>query len=686
MKRPRLRATVAANLASNLILAAAYFAAAKLGLEMAAVNASVSPVWPATGISLAALLALGSRVWPGILLGAFWASVTTQGSFLTAAAIAASNTLEGLLGAFLVNRFANGRKAFLRPQDVFKFAALAMLSTMAAATFGVTILATGGHASWTDYGSLWLTWWVGHAAGALLVTPLLLLWWSDHALRWNRQQWLELTVWVLMLCLVARTVFGPLFGIGHSLAFLCIPLVVWIAFRFGPRETATGTLLLAGLVLWGTLQGYGPYAALAANTSMLRLHAYMGSLEVMALSIAAAISERERLMEVLRHSQEQLRQAQKMEAVGRLAGGVAHDFNNILTAIIGYSDLALRQLPPEVAWRGHVEEIKRAGERAAALTRQLLAFSRRQMLKPQLLDLNSVVADTASILRRLIGEDIEFVTALEPGLGIVRADPGQLEQVLINLVVNARDAMDGGGWLTISTANVNLDRPQVHGDVSIPPGRYVGMTVNDTGKGMDEEILAHIFEPFFTTKEPGKGTGLGLATVYGIVKQSEGYITVDSTRGAGSQFAIFLPRCDLPEASLQATLMSPRLAPLSRGAETILVVDDEQVVRGLVSTVLADLGYRVVQAANGDEALVWAGRHVEQVHLLLTDVVMPGMNGIQLAEHLCRQRPQCRVLFMSGYSSDVVAAPVLTGQELLRKPFTPEGLARRVRQALRAPL
>jgi signal transduction histidine kinase/ActR/RegA family two-component response regulator len=677
----------AGGLAINLLLAATYFGTAKAALRVATVNASVTPVWPPSGIALAALLVFGRRVWPGIFLGAFWANITTQGSFWTVATIAGGNTSEALLGAYLVNRFANGRDAFLRPQDVFKFAGLgALLSAMVGATVGAASLALGSYARWADFGAVWPTWWLGDAVGALLVTPLLVLWAGDRVLRWSRPRWLELISWAVVLCLVARTVFGPLFGIGHSLAFLCIPLIIWLAFRFGPRETATGIFLLAGLVLWGTLQGYGPYArgVQNENSSMLLLHAYMSTLGVMALAVAAAVAERERIACVLGQSREQLRQAQKMEAVGRLAGGVAHDFNNILTAIIGYSELALRQLPRDQPWRVHVEEIKRAGERAAVLTRQLLAFSRRQMLEPQLLDLNSVVVESASILRRLIEDDVELTTSFGPGRGVVRADPGQLEQVLINLAVNARDAMPGGGRLTIATEDVDLERPLVQGRFSIPAGAYVKMTVSDTGKGMDKEVLAHIFEPFFTTKELGKGTGLGLATVYGIVKQSDGYIAAESLPAGGSRFTIFLPHCGVSGASRPALSPDP-VAPRSRGAETVLVVDDEPLVRGLVSTILGELGYHVVQAGNGGEALAWEAENSEPVHLLLTDVVMPGMSGIELAAELRRRRPECRVLFMSGYSSDVVARPEPTAGELLRKPFTQEELARRVHEGLREP-
>ncbi len=383
-----------------------------------------------------------------------------------------------------------------------------------------------------------------------------------------------------------------------------------------------------------------------------------------------------------RHLEEQFRQSQKMEAVGQLAGGIAHDFNNLLTAILGNTQLLLRDLPPGDAKRGDVEEIRKASERAASLTRQLLAYSRRQMLQPEVLDLNVVVAEMDKMLRRLIGEHIALVAVLASDLGRVRADPNQLEQVIVNLAVNARDAMPDGGKLTIETANVDLDETFAQAHLGSVPGAYVMLAVTDSGVGMDATVRAHLFEPFFTTKEVGKGTGLGLATVYGIVKQSDGYISVYSESGHGSSFKIYLPRngstADLP--------VTPQRGGPARGSETILVVEDEPAVLTLSQRALEAQGYVVLAAADAAAALRVVERHGGTIHMLLTDVVMPGLSGRELADRLGAQRPGIRVLYMSGYPGDAVVqhGTLPSGSAFLQKPFSPDGLARKVRDVLDA--
>jgi PAS domain S-box-containing protein len=382
--------------------------------------------------------------------------------------------------------------------------------------------------------------------------------------------------------------------------------------------------------------------------------------------------------------EEQFRQAQKMEAVGQLAGGIAHDFNNLLTAILGNTQLLLRDLPPGDAMRGDVEEIRKASERAASLTRQLLAYSRRQMLQPEVLDLNVVVAEMDKMLRRLIGEHITLVTVLSPDLGAVRADPNQIEQVLVNLVVNARDAMAnvGGGKLTIETANVDLDDAFAQRHLGSVPGPYSMIAVSDTGCGMDATVRAHLFEPFFTTKEVGKGTGLGLATAYGIVKQSDGYIAVHSEPGRGSTFKIYLPRIATPTGPAAA----PAKGGPGRGTETILVVEDEPAVLALSRRALEAQGYVVLAASEPAAALRLVELHGGTIHLLLTDVVMPGLSGRVLADRLTARRPGLRVLYMSGYPGDAVVqhGELPSGSAFLQKPFSPDALARKVRDVLDA--
>jgi len=384
-----------------------------------------------------------------------------------------------------------------------------------------------------------------------------------------------------------------------------------------------------------------------------------------------------------KHLEEQFRQAQKMEGVGRLAGGVAHDFNNLLTIINGYGELMLGRFESNDPMRGYLVEIMNAGNRAASLTRQLLAFSRQQVLAPRVLDLNLLVADVEKMLRRLIGEDIDLVMVQEPALGQVKADPGQLEQILMNLAINARDAMPEGGKLVIETANVELDDAYSRSHALVSPGRYVMLAVSDTGIGMDAGTQAHIFEPFFTTKEKDKGTGLGLATVYGIVKQSSGHIWVYSEPGRGTAFKIYLPRFEEVEESVHAPEARGHSVP---GTETILLVEDEEAVRSLAVRVLQDLGYQLLESTSPEDALEIAERHKEPIDLLLTDVVMPRMSGRKVAEHLALMRPGMKVLCMSGYTDDaIVRHGVLeAGVAFLQKPFTPAALARKVREVLDA--
>jgi two-component system cell cycle sensor histidine kinase/response regulator CckA len=396
-----------------------------------------------------------------------------------------------------------------------------------------------------------------------------------------------------------------------------------------------------------------------------------------AIAFISDISQRKNLEEQLLH-------AQKMEAVGRLAGGVAHDFNNMLTVVTGYDRMILDELSPPDPLRGYAEEILRAAERAGALTNQLLAFSRRQIMRPRIVSVNSILSQTEKMLLRLIGEDVVLRLNLDPAAGNIQADPGHVEQAVVNLAVNARDAMPLGGRLTIETANVTLDEHYARSHMGVKPGEFVLIAVSDTGHGMDAETRRHIFEPFFTTKEKGKGTGLGLATVYGMIKQTGGDIWVYSEPGNGTTFKLYFPRVAEPATDSRQPKSG---SALRASGETVLVVEDEKAVRDLTVRILQQLGYTILTAGDAAEALEIGRAHAGEIHLLLTDVVMPGMSGRQLADQLIQHRPGTRVLFLSGYTEDtVVHHGVLdAGVNFLPKPFSRENLARKLREVLEKP-
>lgn len=783
--------------ASVALLAALYFATAKLGLLAAVAQAVVSSAWPPAGLALAALLLFGIRYWPGIAIGAFLLNASSGVPLAGAAGIGVGNTLEAVVGALLLQHVARFRPSLERLRDVLALVLLAAaVSTVVSATIGVASLWLSGAISSASYGSLWFVWWSGDAMGVLVFGSLLLTWAATPRLRESPGRAVEALALVVLLVVLT----DALFRLPFNYAYAVFPVVSWAALRFGPRGAATATTLVAGLAVWSTLHGRGPFVASTPTENLALLQTFVGLLAVTALVLAALVTERttaqealteseahyrglfesnpnplwvydaetlaflavneaavrqygysreefleltlkdirppedvarlqDRLasfgeglveagewrhrkkdgtvidVEITRHTltfarrraalamahditrrkaiEGQLLQAQKMEAVGRLAGGIAHDFNNLLTAIFGSSDLLLEDLSVDDQRRTEVEDIKKAAQRAAALTRQLLAFSRQQVLAPQVLNLNALIADVEKLLRRLLREDLEFRTVLAPDLGAVRADPGQLEQVIVNLAVNARDAMPQGGKLTVETANVDLDDAYAQAHVPVVAGRYAMLAVSDTGIGMDTQVKAHIFEPFFTTKEKGKGTGLGLATVYGIVKQSDGYVWVYSEPGQGTTFKIYLPRV---EAAAEPPAPKPTPPASLRGSETVLLAEDEEAVRNLTRRVLESHGYTVLTAGDGQEALRLADGHAGPIHLLLTDVVMPNMSGRQLAERVVSARPEAKVLYLSGYTDDAIIhhGVLEPGIAFLQKPFTPQGLARKVREVLDA--
>ena len=938
---------------SWILLAAMYTLAGKLGLALAFVNQSATAVWPPTGIALAAVLLLGPRVWPGIFLGAFITNETTAGSLTTSLLIASGNTLEAVLGGYLVNRFAAGRSAFDHGWSIARFVLLAgFVSTGVSATIGVTTLSLFRFSEWSSYGTTWLTWWLGDAAAAIVVTPALVLWAAERDMRRSRDQWRELSAFVAMLLAVGWVVFV---ASDYPLGFLCIPLCVWAAGRFGRREAAIATCLLSLIAVWGTVQGVGTFARDSVNDALLLLQGFMAVTSVIGLIVGAAvwgrkvaeerlhlayaelesrvesrtkelqtalhtlrvsdarfseaqqvanvgswelnvrdgneywsdqmyrifgvdpgsvtpsfeaftrflhpddrktvdriirqalvnhqpfqcdnriirkdgeirnlhvqgrvvldgndevirfvgttqdITARQRAEETVRRSEHRLQtiidaepacvkvvsgsgllldmnpaglkmigarsldeiaqqpvidlvhpddrdrframhqdvcngspgrlefrivgldgqlrwvdshavpfeaitdngdtraavlsvtsdvterkrledellQSQKMEAVGLLAGGIAHDFNNLLTAIGGYTDLVLESFTETDKRREELQEVAKATRRAAALTRQLLAFSRRQILQPTILDVNEMVRDIQRLLRRTIPEHIDLQFEQSVSVHSVRADRGQLEVAILNLAINAADAMPQGGRLRITTATRDVDHAWAKRHPPMPAGRYVCLAVSDTGAGMTPETQTRIFEPFFTTKGPGKGTGLGLATVYGIVKQSEGFIWVDSEVGQGTTFEVYLPAAFAP---IPRPVHVPSVAEIGRGLHTILLAEDDGAVRRLARDVLTNQGYTVVDARDGDEALTISREYPGPIHLLIADVVMPGLSGPDLAERLNVERPDTRVLYTSGYTENLmIRAGFEHGLATLAKPFLPADLLRKVSEVL----
>jgi len=787
------------------------------------------------------MLLYGSRLWPGIFVGAFVVNLLVAGSTFSSLVIAAGNTAEVVLASYLIARFAGGRNAFDRPEDALKFSGLAALAAMVSPTIGVTTLAVGDPAIWRDSGYIWLTWWQGDVAGALVVAPFLILWALAPHPSFTRRQGMEIRIVLTLLVLLSLAVFGGLLPTGvkrYPLAFLCVPILVWTAVRFTPRETATALLLLSALAVWGTLHHFGPFVADSTNDSLLLLQSFMAVMAVMALALTAGICAKRREEARLLHTQreldlrvqertaelthlnltlyaeitehrrteerlkrsahllaqaeqvagmggwlwdiptntvtwsdqlyriygiqdedfsasfegyldrvhpedrelaqrtvqkalndhqpfefdqrivlpdgtvrflhargevilneqgqpvqmigvnqdmtkqheleEQLLHAQKMDAIGQLAGGIAHDFNNMMMAVRGFSDLLLLDLPPDAKLRGHVEDIQAATDQAVALTRQLLAFARRQVLQPRVLDLNIHLTQIAQVVGRLIGEDIKLSLVLDPKLGRVKVDPVQLDQVVINLALNARDAMPQGGRLRIRTTNVLMGNGETGSTGS--PDPYVALVVTDTGCGMAENTQERIFEPFFTTKPQGKGTGLGLSTVYGIVKQSGGHISVESQPGRGTTFTIYFPqvREELPVSGPQLVTGDG-----CRGSETILVVEDETVVERFICEALRSYGYTVLSARRGDEALALARSHHGPINLLLTDVVMPGMNGVETARQLRTLRHDIKVVLMSGYAdTPSIRNGALTEGRFLQKPILAPVLARTIRDEL----
>ena len=542
------------------MVAAVYFAVAKGGLALASIHPSATPIWPPTGIALAALLLRGNRLFPAILIGAFAANVTTAGTILSSSAIAAGNTLEALIGAHLIRRYAGGIDAFGAPANATKFALITLLaSTPASATVGVATLSATGLSAWRDFGSVWVTWWLGDFAGALIVAPVLILMAVDPAKSLpdghGRRNAALALAGAMLVGLFAFAPF-PRLGLEHGpWGFLALLPLLWAAMRCGPRETAAVSLVLSAFAVWGTALGMGPFARPDPNDSFLMLIMFAISVSTPSLILSADVIERRRVERDLRHMQAELKakvrrrnasltqardvlhQSQKMEALGQLTGGVAHDFNNLLNPILNGLDLARGRLADDARMATILANALQAAEKASALTRRMLDFARQHQLSPIATDSANLVRGMDGLLRSAVGSSIAVELRFPERLSAVMVDPNQLELALLNLVANARDAMPAGGIITISAQEERI--AETGG--AIKPGPYVRLCVSDSGQGMDDATLARAVEPFFTTKGVGKGTGLGLAMVHGFAGQSGGKLVLKSRVGEGTRAEIWLP-------------------------------------------------------------------------------------------------------------------------------------------------
>jgi PAS domain S-box-containing protein len=793
---------------------AAYFVAGRLGLAVAFFHSSVSPVWPASGLALAAMILYGEWLWPAVALGAFIVNCTVTGHVPSSLGIALGNTGEAVAGAWFVRRFAGGTGAFDHPLTFFRYLGGGLAACAISATVGVLSLMASRLAAWHAFGPVWLTWLTGDFMSVCSFAPFLILWGRDRRLRMTAARRVEALL--LFACVTASgwVLFGrtvPFFANGVPTEFLEVPPLLWAAFRFGQRGAAAAVQIMTVLAVWGTLNGHGPFADSDVNTSLLQLQFFIGMLSVTMMLLAAVltsqrgterdlqvseerfrqiaenirevfyvsepewpgvvyvspafesvwgrrredlyrkpellmqsvhsddapamteslarqirgeettleyrvvrpdgterwvidrafpvkdaagrvtritgvatdITERKRAEEKLRTVEDQLRHAQKMEAVGRLAGGIAHDFNNLLTAVNGYAELLLGRLEEEGPNRGFAAEILRAGERGAAVTQQLLAFSRKQLTSPVVLDANGVIMNMQKMIGRLIGAETPVDFELGADLPQTRIDPGQVSQAVMNLVINAKDAMPLGGRVSVETFKAELSGEEPDYFLRPAPGTYACIRVKDEGKGMDEGVMTHLFEPYFTTKEKGKGTGLGLCTVYGIVEQLRGGIRVETAENRGSSFYLYLPQAQ-PEGAPRETRPETAARPQSGRKGTVLVVEDEESVRKLVKLTLVAQGFRVLEAEGERDAMRLHERYHGPIDLLLTDVVLPGKSGREIAKAFASLRPGMRVMFMSGYAEDPLLSQSIekTGAVFLGKPFTPVQLLAKVMEAL----
>jgi signal transduction histidine kinase/CheY-like chemotaxis protein len=677
--RPVWLAAATRDVALNVVVAIAYWGLAELALLARTPTGSVTPLWPAAGVAVAAVILRGPSLLPGIAVGAllvFVARLPLAAALLTATAV----VLEPLLDRFLLRR-AGFDERLERVRDTVLLAAVAAVGAAFVATISTGAGFLVGSLAADGVPANWLMWWMRDTLGVTIVVAVVLAWACGRPIKWTRAQVLEGLGVAGVLLILSQLLIGlwAIFPTQNApFAFLLFPIVAWAGIRFGPRGAATVVAAIAALMMPIAALGVGPFATFPLGFVQVLLTIFLLLTSVSGQAFAALMIEREEAHQRRLALEEQLRHSQKMEAIGRLAGGIAHDFNNLLTAIIGYSEIVMTGLGPTDPRRGDAEEIARAAMRAADLTRQMLAFSRKQVLQAKVIDLNTTLSKVEPMLRRVIGEDIVMNIAPRATRASVRVDPGQIEQVIMNLVVNARDAMPQGGRLTVETGDATLDATMLPPDGK--PGDYAMLAVSDTGIGMRPEVRARIFEPYFTTKEIGKGTGLGLSTAYGIIRQSDGYIHVFSEPGQGTTFRIYLPREQV--AAVEAVEAGSDHLP--RGTEHVLLVEDDPSVRRMSRELLIRLGYSVTEAGSGRAGLALGSDDTRHFDLALCDVILGDMSGPAVYEALRALRPSVRVLYMSGHADDaLVRTGVLDeGHPFLQKPFTPQDLAIKIREIL----
>ncbi len=666
----------------NVLIAALTWGMSELVLWPARGGQPVTPLWPAVGLAVALAYISNYRLLPGIVIGTF-ALEAGNGHIVLAVLLALAQVAQPIIDARIMRTLQFDPKLervrdslilclIAGPTGAFAAAVIASLLNIA---FGARPMETLAY----DF----FLWWLRDWLGVMIVTPLIFAWSHGRGTTWTWPRIGEGLGLLLSLLIGSQLMFG-LWGVFATrdvpIAFVFFPIVGWAALRFGARGA---TMVLAAMSAFAVVVaglGIGPFVNFPVAFTQFLLFAFLALGSMSGLLLAAIMAERADALAKRLLLEEQLRHSQKMEAVGRLAGGIAHDFNNLLTAIIGYTEIVLTSLDPKDDLRADAEEIGRAAMRAADLTRQMLAFSRRQVLQPKLIDLNTALSKVEPMLRRVIGEDIVMTVTGKATSAFVRVDPGQVEQVVMNLVVNARDAMPQGGRLTVETSDAVLDESALADSPDARPGAYVMVSVSDTGTGMPPEVRARIFEPFFTTKDVGKGTGLGLSTVYGIVRQSEGHIAVSSQLGLGTTFRVYLPRAEAPEP----TAADATAEKMPEGTEHILLVEDDSSVRRLSKELLIRLGYSVTEAASGRAGLALGSDDTRHFDLALCDVILGDMSGPAVAEALSALRPSIRVLYMSGYTDEaIVRTGVLDeGKPFLQKPFTPMQLAKKIREVL----